>query len=181
MIRSLTFRTTVSSRARLLFFASTIVISIALEGCGLAENAKPIPPGTPLAVVHFGPVNGLGQALAINVQDNEECSRSEFSRNKALGAISGRELDLEVPAGKRMYVAIDAIASGGYCAPPFGGGVCISLLQCKSRVSFEPRAGGTYSAQLLSKDKKCGTFIFEVRDGHKELVPGQENSKLCGE
>jgi ferredoxin len=169
------FRTVGYGRSQLLVVACLFAASMALSGCGVMANSKPIQTGTPIAEIHFGPIVGLGRGMAITIYDNEKCSRDGFARYKTIGTFLGSDVDVEIPAGKQIFVTLEENKPDpSKCGGP---GVCIST--CRSKVAFEPKEGGKYSAQMLTAEGKCGAIVFEIKNGHKDLVADQTHPKMC--
>ena len=80
-----------SARLRPLYarFVPTVVRCLLLTGCGIAANHKPIPPGTRIAFIHFGPVRDGFVLQSVQVHDAEMCHPDEFARFNTIGAYLG--------------------------------------------------------------------------------------------
>jgi hypothetical protein len=154
-------------------FLPTALACLLLTACGIAANHKPIPPGTPTASIHFGPVRDGFVSQSVQVHDGEMCHPGEFARFHTIGAYLGSDMDVDIPANRKMFVSLRN-AHGGTCS----GTLC--MISCTSSVSFSATPGTMYGARLVYQDKyqnACAVVVTTLQNGAP--VSTQSETQKC--
>jgi hypothetical protein len=149
--------------ARLAVVAAAILVS----ACGVINNRKPIPPGTPTAHVHFGPVTGGFRSVGFSVRDGAACHPDKFRKGGVIGSYLGSDLDMDIPANTKLFFIVGDHENRG-----------MTTVTCGGTVAFIPEPGGQYTVNLIHQDKQCGIAVHMDSKGVKvpvetETVPGR--------
>jgi hypothetical protein len=143
-----------------------VAAAILVSACGVINNRKPIPPGTPTAHVHFGPVTGGFRTVAIAVRDGAACSPDKFRKGGVIGSYLGSDLDMEVPANTKLFFIVgDHVGLG------------TTEVRCGGTIAFAPEPGAQYTVNLVYPDKQCRIVVQKDSNGARvpvatEVVPG---------
>lgn len=145
---------------------SIVVAALLVSACGIIDNRKPIPAGTPTAHVHVGPVTGGFRSVSLSVRDGEHCHPAQFKKGGVTGTYLGSDIDLEVPADRKLFFIM---------ADNEGRGT--TVVQCGGTVAFAPEPGAKYTVNLIHPGKQCGIVVQKDSNGGKvpvatEVVPG---------
>lgn len=128
-----------------------VAAGIAVSACGVINNHKPIPAGTPTAFIRVGPVTGGFLSQAIRVQDGSQCQAGEYSKGGVIGSYLGPFLDLEVPADRPLFVTLGDHENRG-----------LTTVTCSSGMSMTATPGVHYTMNLLYEDKRCTIVLTKT-------------------
>ena len=148
--------------ARLAIVAGAILVS----ACGVINNRKPIPPGTPIAHVHFGPVTGGFRVVSVAVRDGAACHPDQFKKGGVIGSYLGSDMEMDIPANKKLFFIVGDQE-----------GLGTKVVTCGGTVAFIPEAGAQYTVNLVHQNMQCGIAVQKDSNGGKvpvatEVVPG---------
>lgn len=132
---------------RLAIVAAAVLVS----ACGIINNHKPIPAGTPTASMRFGPVTGGFLSQSIRVQDGGQCAAGEYNKGGVIGSYLGPFLDLEVPAGRTLFVSVGDSENVG-----------MRTVRCGSAMAMTAEAGAKYTVNLLYEDGRCTIVLTKT-------------------
>ena len=145
---------------------AVVAAAVLVSACGVINNRKPIPPGTPTAHVHFGPVTGGFRTVAFNVRDGAACQPDQFKKGGVIGSYLGSEQDMEIPASTKLFFIVGDHENRG-----------TTSVRCGGTVAFVPEPGAQYTVNLVRLEKQCGIAVHMDSKGGKvpvatEVVPG---------
>lgn len=137
--------------ARLAVLAPFLV----LGGCGIAANHKPLPAG-PTAHVHVGPVTGGFRWQNVHVHDGTQCHPGEFQNFHTIGSYLGSDLDMVVPASRKLYFSLGDGENQG-----------MRQVRCGTMVVLTPEPGVRYTMNLLYEGNRCGIAVTRTDTGER--------------
>lgn len=148
--RAMSVRSDTAGRVAML--AAAIVAS----GCGVVANRTPLPPGTPVASVHVGPVTGGFRWQTVTVHDGSQCAPGNFKRFHTIGSYLGSALDMEVPANRPVFYSLGDGENQG-----------LRKVSCGTTAALVAAPGVKYTMNLLYEGNWCGIVVTNTATGER--------------
>ena len=143
-----------------------VALAIAVGGCGVVANRKPIPAGTPTAFIHVGPVKGGLKTQSIHVFDGLQCKPGEFNKTGLIGSYLGSDYDVEIPANTKLFFnLVDKETK------------ILQVVECGNAIVMFAEPGMRYTMNLVYTGEKCDIVVKKTATG--DIVKTSMPSRTC--
>lgn len=158
----------IQSTSRRAVRLALMAVAIAVGGCGVAANRKPIPAGTPIAFVDVGPVKGGFKTQTVHIFDGLQCKPGEFNKTGLIGSYLGSDYDVEIPANTKLFFNLVDHETK-----------ILQVVDCGNAMVMVAEPGMRYTVNLVYTGEKCDVVAKKTATG--EIVKTDMPSRTCSD